>query len=200
MKLFHYSTNNYAVLKTRKKQNNLTPEERERGVKEHADNYKLTGIDSPGYYFEHISFFFERPPIDRMSKVFPSGHPFWFKGNRIFEHVVNSETIGQFDFEVVEFPEKTEIYYGIASDEEYHRQLKALTESHGYIGKNNAALESAVDCNALIGKTGEYYDLMKTRPNFDEIKSKYAPTVPHVMIYPWSGIAHPSKIMSIVVY
>lgn len=200
MKLFHYSVERYGTLKTKEKQGTVTEEDRQKDIQEHQDYYNETGIDRPGFYFEHISFFFERPPLERMSKVFPSGHHFWFKGNRVFEHIVDSSSIGSFAFEIVEFPEKYDLYYNDNIDTAtYNVKLKEATESLGYIGKGNKALELAVVNNKLLNKTGYYYDLLKSRPNFDKIKNKYAATVPHVMLYPSTGIVRPFKIQQVVI-
>lgn len=200
MQLFHYSVERYGTLKTREKQGTVTEEDRQKDIQEHQDYYNKMGIDRPGFYFEHISFFFERPPLERMSKVFPSGHDFWFKGNRVFEHIVDSSSIGSFDFEIVEFPEKYDLYYNDNIDTAtYVVKLKEATESLGYIGKGNKALELAVVNNKLLNKTGHYYDLLKSRPNFDKIKNKYAATVPHVMLYPSTGIVRPFKIQQVVI-
>ena len=200
MKLFHYSVERYGTLKTKEKQGAVTEEDRQKAIQEHQDYYNKMGIDRPGFYFEHISFFFERPPLERMSKVFPSGHDFWFKGNRVFEHIVDSSSIGSFAFEIVEFPEKYDLYYNDNIDTAtYIVKLKEATESLGYIGKGNKALELAVVNNKLLNRTGYYYDLLKSRPNFDKIKNKYAATVPHVMLYPSTGIVRPFKIQQVVI-
>lgn len=200
MQLFHYSVERYGTLKTKEKQGTVTEEDRQKAIQEHRDYYNKMGIDRPGFYFEHISFFFERPPLERMSKVFPSGHDFWFKGNRVFEHIVDSSSIGSFAFEIVEFPEKYDLYYNDNIDTAtYIVKLKEATESLGYIGKGNKALELAVENNKLLNKTGYYYDLLKSRPNFDKIKNKYAATVPHVMLYPSTGIVRPFKIQQVVI-
>lgn len=198
MELFHYSVDRYGTLKTREKQGTITPEQRQKAIEEHKDYYQKTGIDKPGFYFEHISFFFERPPLERMSKIFPSGHDFWFRGNKVYEHIVDSKSIGQFAFEIVEFPEKYDLYYNDDIDTAtYLLKLKEVTDSLGYIGNGNAALELAVEKNKLKGKTEHFYNLLRSRPNYDKIKNKYAATVPHVMLYPSLGVARPFKIQQV---
>ena len=45
----------------------------------------------------------------------------------------------------------------------------------------------------------KYLELLKTRPNFNEIKFKYAATVPHLMLYPILGQVKPIDINKVVV-
>lgn len=186
MLLYHYAKERHPILLTKEKQNTVTPEDRKNAEKEYIEHFKKTGYKRPGYYFEHISFFFEPVPLEIMSTIFPRNHSIWTRGNMIFEHVVDSTKIKLFDFEVVEFPEKTEIYYDDSlTDKEYFNKLKQAIKENGYIGKNNEALESV--SRKFLGHTEEYFKAIKDRPNYKDIKEKYAATVPHVMLYPHIG-------------
>lgn len=178
MLLYHYSVNRYAKLKTLAAQGKVSKEEREKAEKSHSAR--------PGYYFDHVSFFFDPVPLKTISQYFPKDHPAWKSGNSLFQYVVDSSRIGAFQFEVVESPEKTKIYYDDSIDlETYHRLLAEILSENGYVGSGNDALEKA--CRKFIRTTDRYFKTIPRRPNYDEIKYKYAATVPHLMLYPESG-------------
>lgn len=198
MLLYHYSKEKRPMLLTLERQNKVSASERVKEEKEYVKACKLYGYIRPGYYFEHISFFFERPPLENMSSFYGPGHQVWYKGNELYEHVVDSSKIGSFLYEIVESPEKTEIYYNNSlSDKEYFERLGSLMNKNLYVGKNNALLEEAL--KPLLGTTEEYFKLLKTRSNFEEIRNKYAATVPHLMVYPIVGQIKPSTITKVTI-
>lgn len=187
MLLYHYSSNFYKKLKTRAKQDNYTNEDKRKEQILEKEQYKKSGIKRPGLYSEHISFFLEKPPLDKITSFFPKNHHTWFKGNNLFEYIVDSSDLQNFAFEIVEFPEKTELYYNDdISVETYYALLKQEINEKGYIGFGNKKFEKAA--KPLIGQTEKYLSLLKTRPNYNDICYKYAATVPHVMLYPEEGI------------
>lgn len=184
-KLYHYSQAKFSTLLTREKQGKVTKEDEKKAHELYVNDCKLYKSLRPGYYYEHISFFFDRPPLDRISGCFEGKHEFWKKSNKVFEHVVESSDIHSFLYEIVESPGKTELYYKDISDATYYKQLSEMIVKLGLVGKNNQSLEDALV--HFQGKTGEYFDLLKTRPNFQDLIKKYAATVPHLMIYPVTG-------------
>ena len=198
MLLFHYSKEKYNTLLTLEKQRVITKEEREKEEREFVEYSKKAGYMRPGYYFEHISFFFEPPPLDIMSTIFPADHSAWCKGAVLYEHVIDTNDLKGFQYEVVESPEKTNIYYDDdLTIPQYYRLLKQLNENNKYIGKSNKDLEEIGQ--RFIGTTTEFFKQIKDRPNYDEIKYKYAATVPHVMLYPHLGQIKPKKISKVKV-
>ena len=198
MLLYHYSKEKHSLLKTLDKQGKVTKDERRKEEELYVKKCKTYKYLIPGYYYEHISFFFERPPIETMSSFFGEGHGFWYKGNPLYEHIIDSSKIGTFYYELVESPEKTKIYYNdTLTDNDYFKELAKLTNENMYVGKNNNNLELV--CERLKGTTLEYLELLKTRPNFEEIRFKYAATVPHLMLYPILGQVKPINVNKVTV-
>lgn len=182
-KLYHYATTSYDVLKTRALSGEVTPMMIKQGQEDMAFR------KMPGPYYEHISFFFEQPPIDKMSKIFGKVHPFWYPDHEIFEHVVSIDSLPAIKYLLTESPEVTAFFYDekndALSDEEYFNQVYAIRKKNKEIGSSIMSLRSVIQ--HLRGETVKNYLAMKDRPNFDEIKTKYAATVPHLMIYPSGG-------------
>ena len=117
------------------------------------------------------------------------------KGYKVFEP---DWTCKGFQYEVVESPEKTKIYYDDdLTIPQYYRLLKEINETNKYIGKSNKDLEAIGE--RFVGTTTEFFKQIKNRPNYDEIKYKYAATVPHVMLYPHLGQIKPEKISKVKV-
>lgn len=198
MLLYHYSKEKHPLLLTLEKQNKITKEERKQEEKNFVEECKKHGYIRPGYYFEHISFFFEPPPLDIISNIFPKDHPVWKKNNTLYEYIVDSRTINSFKYEVAEFPEKTKIYYDDKiSDKNYHKLIKDIIISNNYIGKNSEELEVASE--KFLNNTRSFFEQIKEQPNYDEIKYKYAATVPHVMLYPILGTIKPKSISQVKV-
>lgn len=168
MLLYHYSKEQYDHLLTREAQ----------GLKSSVQEEKS--------YSKHISFFFERPPLDIIGDIFGDGHHTWVNGNKLYEYIVDTSDIGKFEYSIVEFPEKTAILYDTSlTDAQYYSQIEKVTKEKGYKGSGSRDLEKAV--HPLLGTTRAAYANMRRHPNFEELKKKYAATVPHVMIYPKSG-------------
>lgn len=196
MKLYHYSAHHYEVLKTLEKQRPLTKEELEEGA-------RSVKWGAPLPYYSHISFFFESVPLDILSSIFPKDHSVWFKGSRLYEYTVDAAKIGHFQYAVVESPEKTELYYDESlSIEEYHRQINAVKKKFHYAGHSLAELQQAA--KHLEGLTRECFLALPSRPNWskkgkDSIQYKYAATVPHVMLYPESGIVEYQSVKKVTV-
>ncbi len=86
MKLYHYSDKQYTELLTRRVQG---ADEKEIDIA----TFKAKRMGLPLPYHDHISFFFEPIPLDKIASVFPYGHPFWKAGNEIYEHVIDLDSI-----------------------------------------------------------------------------------------------------------
>jgi len=197
MLLYHYAANFFEELKTREKQDGYSSVMRDEAKKENDLYLKKTGIRRPGLYTEHISFFIEKPPLKEISNFFPKDHEVWFKGNKLYEYTIESSSILDFKFEVVEFPEKTEIYYNDEIDlETYYSMLRIEINENGYIGSGNKALEKVT--KKLLGNTKSYFEELKTRPNYKDICYKYAATVPHLMLYPDGGYVQYKNVNKVI--
>jgi len=193
--LYHYSAEKHNVLKTVEKQNKLTNEEKAKWDKIAHDSNRA------GAYYQHISFFFEPIPIDIISNVFNNEHPVWRSGNVLYEHQVKISDLGEFAFELVESPEVTELFYNPKYDKYVDKRWYELVhhtlETNKYIGNTSEELIVAINKNK--GKVRESYLLLPTRLNFQDIKDKYAATVPHLMVYSESGEVRVDKINRIVI-
>jgi hypothetical protein len=197
MLLYHYATEKFETLKTRERQSPLAKEDVKTEKQRSFEQYKKTKIMEPGYYYEHISFMFEPPPLREMSRIFPPEHLAWRKGNKLFEHVVDSAKIGSFGFYVVESPEKIELFYDEAlSLKDYHIAHKRVIDENRYIGSGHTQLSRQSE--KFLGTTHNLFRAIKTRSNYDDIKLKYAATVPHVMLYPAMGWIKPHLINEVV--
>lgn len=182
-KLYHYASTEYDVLKTRA----LTGEVTAEMVKQGKEDMVLR--KKPGPYYDHISFFFEQPPIRKMSKVFGTTHPFWYPGHEIYEYVVDISALPAFKYLLTESPDVNDFFYDPKNDdlsvEEYYKQIDLIRRKNKEIGSTVSELRSVIQ--SLRGETEKNYLSLKDRPNFEEIRDKYAATVPHLMIYPQGG-------------
>lgn len=170
--LYHYSTQLYSVLKTLRKQ----------GRKGENDNQKEHGHQ----YIDHISFFIEPIPLDILPSIHRQKHPFYKEGKKLYEYVVPTDKLGMLFYELVESPEKTSLLYDkTISDDIYHIRLSEAMLLNHYEGHSISDINKLID--RFKGTTREAFKKIPTRPNYKEIMTKYAPTVPHFMIYPDSG-------------
>lgn len=193
--LYHYSAEKHNVLKTVEKQNKLTSEEKAKWDKLAKDNFRA------GVYYQHISFFFEPIPIDIISNIFNNEHPVWYSGNVLYEHKVSIASLGEFSYELTESPEINEIFYNPKyddySDERWEKLKDKILKENGYIGHDSASLINAINKNK--GSIREAYKQLPHRSNFEQIKTKYAATVPHLMVYPETGTIEVSSINKVVI-
>lgn len=131
-------------------------------------------------------------------KIYGNDHLVWHPGSKLTEHTVLLDDLGEFKYEFVETPEKTKLYYDDSiSIQEYHRLVNKLNVSKKYIGNSKDDFTEAFDL--LITQIKPAYDIVKSRPNWDLIKDKYAATIPHVMVYPKSGTVEVSKSKQITI-
>jgi hypothetical protein len=194
-KLYHYSKEKYSDIRTRAMQ----------GVDE-----KVNSRSQMEDYNSHISFFLEPAPLDILGTIFKPGYnDFWFTGNEIHEYTVELKDMVIGKYRLVESPEVTDFYYNgwviedpEMSDEEFRRRKKLIEVKMGYVGTE---MEDFIKvASPLVGRTREFYLKLPKRPNwhdktYDDLQSKYAPTVPHVMMYPTGGIVQYSSVKAVKV-
>jgi hypothetical protein len=173
MKLYHYSKEKYNILKTKARQLD---------IREASESFSIRSLP----YDRHVSFFTEQPPFDLFESIYGTAHPFWKPGNIIYEHLVDLKDLPKdFFYLLVESAEVTKLYYDPASDrlsnEDYvNKKIDILTKNR-YYGTNLHDLQTVI--MKVRGKIRSSYAALPERPNFDQIKDKYAPAVPHLMIY-----------------
>lgn len=181
MKLYHYSNTQFDVLLTRRA----------------SGSPPLEGVKVSEDYMDHISFFFDPIPSKIMPEVFSKGHPFWYSGHRIYEHIIDvNELDDGIRFRVVESLRKTAL-------------LDKFEEEHNWVDNNPALLkkwkaliaedmiksgEAGVSQTKLkiqIGKntglTASCFIAASQREDFHYGYNKYAANVPHLMLYPEGG-------------
>lgn len=187
-KLYHYSDVQMDVLRTLRKQG-------------HTETPQYTGINSsrqkyyPGDYIDHISFFLEPIPLDTIAACFKHNHRFWISGKELFEHEVDIKHLKDFKYHLVESKLLTGLRDNVldtsiidngSNFEQYLRLRNELQYVCGEIGDDNAALLEIQA--ASKGVTKECFEKIRMRADFDSIRDKYAATVPHLMVYPKTGL------------
>lgn len=171
-------------------------------MKKSADD--LATYSRPGGYYDHISLFIEPIPEKDIAQIFDHKHEFWKSGQKLYVHIVDSASMDkEMKFEVVETPEMD-----VWSDcfdwynmNKAQREIALITfykemRKRGFIGKGPAALEAK--CKKYLGKTKQFYELARRRPDAEDTIRQYAANVPHVMVYPPNGEL-PVKDIGIVV-
>lgn len=186
MKLYHYSSERYTVLKTKRKQLKVTEKDRIEAAK-----HKDLAI---GPYYDHISFFFDPIPAKHMGYFFKGvPHEVWRKGAMLYEYVVETDDFN-FGYEIVE----TEADYKQLITEwpttpsitkEQIRQFKVNRFQRKL--KTNETAKTKENflkmANPYVGKLLENYKKAQRRYELDAERMKYAALVPHVMLYPDNG-------------
>lgn len=188
MKLYHYAKQQFPVLRTRASVNPPSHKEMEEAQKE----ARLYSSVAP--YFNHISFFFDRAPLKLLGRLFKGQNEFWSDGNRIYEHVVDVDTLEQnILYRVVESPLQMKMLdeddkHWIETDEFLQAHLKRRYEAqlkNGEIGTDLSKLKQQIEI--FTGCTEAAYRAASMRSDFDQNIRKYAASVPHLMLYPSSG-------------
>lgn len=166
-----------------------------------TERHRLKNVkdDFPSY-LDHVSFMFERPPFEKIAKLYKRKghtHPFWYAGHELNEYIVDLDqfkTTKEIFYKIVESPEQTKLYYNDSvSDSAYRRELNKIIEQYGYEGNNVRDLKKAwLNLKSRMSKNWmlEHYASLMNTSNFDDNKNKYAPTVPHLMFYTADGVIH----------
>jgi hypothetical protein len=194
MKLYHYSDSQYAQLQSRRVSGLPVPE----GVRVSDD------------YLDHISFFFTPIPSKLMPDIFYKGHPFWYKGHKLYEHVIEVDDLeDEFNFRVVESERKTALLDEFSKEHDWEThdpkkfalwkaELFKMQKKYGEIGFNKAAFKTFL--KTLPRDVTRYgYLAAKARDDFDWGYNKYAANVPHVMLYPRTGIVAVKEVSELTI-
>lgn len=188
MKLYHYHSTPLDSLLTKRKQGILEPQEIT------ITEEEATRLQLPGAYIDHISFFIDPIPAKLLGELFGDFHQYWFTGNTIIEHVVDTDDLeAQITYRIVETPDKLQYLdsLDIADDhsdwlQEYYIGLNKIQAQNGELGTMRSGLEKQIE--RFVGRTDFFYQEARKRPDWEENKSKYAACVPHVMLYPAQGM------------
>jgi hypothetical protein len=170
--LYHYSSQMFDILKTREKQN-----------KPLDSKLKANSSD----YDKHISFFLEPIPLDILPDIHHNKHPFYVTGKEVYEYKIPTVNLGTMRYYLTESPEKTKALYDTSIDDDaYYALMDKVNKEQRYVGTKIKDIEDLVE--RFEGTTKNYFMKIPSYPNYEEIKGKYAPCVPHLMIYPETGL------------
>lgn len=182
MQFFHYNPKKYDTLLTKELQGVVSPEEAEQGRV--AAEFR----GDPGPYYEHVSFLLHPAPLDFIGAVFPPEHHTWGMGKELVEHVVELDDLDIYAWRIVEGPVSMFFLEHIPwHDNPWYKRA--------WFGARNVARklfrEEGTDLRSLkkaLSKihpdtTRDSYAALLSRPDYDDIKDKYAATVPHLMVY-----------------
>ena len=194
MKLYHYSSAHYDQLQSR----------RVTGLP------MLPGMRVSDDYLDHISVFFDPIPSKLMPEIFYKGHPFWFKGHVIYEHVVEvADLEDEFNFRMVESDRRTELLDKFSEEHNWEdddpkilakwkvEELKMQRKYHE-IGFDKASLIALI--KTLPRDVTKYgYLKARSRDDFDLGYNKYAANVPHLMLYVRAGIIPVKEVFELTI-
>ena len=188
--LFHYSDKLFHHIKSLRAQGHLTPVQ----IRE-AEKLSKGTILPP--YIDNISFFIDPLHLSAMPGYYDDKHTFYKHGKELFEYEIDTADLGELTYQLVESPEKTAMVYDPSIDDaEFYAKMDEYHKSLKYIGNNVNDLDEVI--NRFKGTIDSYFHKVKNYPDFEKLMSKYAALVPHLMIYPKSGVVKYRQIHSIV--
>jgi len=160
-----------------------------------------------GSYYDHVSFFFEPLPLEKMGDHFGNFHDFWFNGHLVYEHVVDLRNLPKdMRYDIVETPVVMKWWEenGYSADDTPKAErlrvfaaMRKFKESIGEIGYDAKQLERA--SRQYNRGVFDYYKKQKASRFWDEGKTTYAAGVPHVMVYSEIGRFPVSSVSSCVI-
>jgi hypothetical protein len=187
VKIYHYSTERFPFIKTRREQGVS-----ESDLEEAVHKAKKMGLPLP--YVDHVSFFIDPIPKETIAAIFSNKHPFWKAGQTLYEHVIDTKDINEKSFyRIVETPEidkYTDQFDWTVKDlsvrSKYFVEMNKEMLRLGYSGYSINKMVKM--CQRFIGKTEGYYIKARQRPDAADSEQLYAGNVPHLMIYPMGGV------------
>ena len=184
VKLYHYSATQYPVLQTVENRQVDT-----HNYSKYLAYAKQTG-DIGGYH-QHLSFFIEPVPVD-IWRFYPTDHPVWAKGTKLFLHHIYLEDAFPGGYKFTETPLHQKRVKGLPdelSDAELIAFKKALYKEQYNEGEMGTSFIQCATKIRELTKNGMYhwYLKLKNSVNYEEVKYKYAANIPHLMMYPASG-------------
>jgi hypothetical protein len=191
--IYHYSLKKFPTLLTVNKRHELGLVDKSEYDKSLA--YQNKHQFNPSY-LDHISFLIDPLPVDLVRASFKDSNNDLYKSFKCYEYKININTLkDNLDyFNIVEnpinvffhqylwidtnFPGKDILYFGI-------RDL--ANKIVGNQGESFDKFKSAV--KKYKGSTRKGFEELISNPEFNNYKKRgmYAPTVPHIMLYPTNG-------------
>lgn len=159
-------------------------------------------------YCDHVSFFFEPIPAALLPTLFPSDHSAWAKGKVLYEHLVKVDSLPSIiPYDVVEASSTISAYDKFSLENNWVDDNPTLLlewmlfedkfmRRNGDRGNSLNVLKQKIveNQNQLVEKFTEG----SKREDFIYNKYKYAACVPHLMIWPPSGMFEASTVNRIV--
>jgi hypothetical protein len=192
LKLYHYAPDFYPNLQTRRKSGKADVAE----IKRAEESARRLGLEGP--YVDHISFFFDPIPADILPNLYGQDHAVWFKGNKLYEYIVDVDSL-QRDllYRVVESERKTAFLDKFAEEHnwvdddpvllmKYLKEIDTLQRKWGELGREWSEFKKQIQLNQ--GKTRSAYIRASQRDDFEAGRRRYASNVPHLMVYPSPGV------------
>jgi len=185
--LYHYSTKPFKELYTIEKQISL-------GI--NNDKYKKLSdkFDWDKYsYIKHISLFIDPIPLDLVRKHFTNNKTYQ-ENDYLYEHKIKLSDIKSILMYYMLVENKVDNFYynyifniDMISDDLYANSKRKINELLGNHGEDYNKLRKLILDNK--GVTKEAFEKLVNSDKFgDKQKGMYAPSVPHLFIYPKDGI------------
>ena len=184
MLLYHYSTEKYNSLKNLASRG--LPVDKDTGA---VDRFNKE-TESVGYYWDHISFFFDPIPLD-LPKILNREHDFWRPGVELYQYTVDTEQLNIYLYRIVETAtDYNELLKSSGLDLDnrtvfnaYKLKVNRLKKANGEIGTDISSFERY--SGSFIGGTRDAF--MEQNKKIESLNGEganlYAAFVPHVMMY-----------------
>lgn len=195
MILYHYSKDPHSSLKSKRMQ-----------VTNKSMGHIPFNLDFE--YDDNISFFLDPIPAKLLPALFNNRHPVWTKGVVLYEHIVDASKLPNvIGFELVESANKTKFFDEFVNKHKWYSDDPGLLKlwwdeitpklvSWGEVGSYRDALISIIRKNK--GRTEMFFKKAVQRKDFEHNRNKYAANVPHLMVYPPSGVIDVLSINKII--
>lgn len=191
--IYHYNTKKFSVLLSLRKQGNLSQSEIEESEQKAKEYYK------PKPYIDNISFFIDPIPTMLLGKLYPKDHKTWFNGNLLYEHVVDVNKLehnilyslveSEDDSNIMDNTDSSTVFDISWHKNKYNRKLRTGETGYGLMELNKQIRkhQGTLSKKFIEARNRKYSD-------DPEVWSKYAAYVPHLMLYPSSGVIEVSSI------
>ena len=188
--VYHYSLKPYKQVKNMMAQN---PNPDEKKIAEWKELDKDAKFRSDLPYYKHISLALDPLPFDIiMSNKFAKDHKIWKKGSVFYEHVISINDIPtNTPWKMVETPFDMFMADNLWFEQDMYKRVYFKFRKFSKIISGLQANSTKHLANKILKYQGSYDERFRglaNRKDFDELKNKYMPTIPHLFVYPEDGI------------
>jgi hypothetical protein len=216
-KLYHYSSKPRTELKTLRQQINEGTIEQKRIPAIDVQDKFYTGWRKELPYSEHISFHIDPLPIDLIKEKFPKDSPYFIgdsglhvSESKLYEHVIDIRNIAGEQDDIpwrIEETNYDQLMMGYCFSEFLWTRVELYKRSYFLVkqllakvlGFSSEGIEKLADkCQPYKGHIRGYFEKWTEDTRFAETsKTHYAAAIPHVILYPPTGIIIPEKVTPI---